>query len=334
MRAAFGAANCENWVPKAMNRRLAIRSLIIGAAGSLFSKLPAAHPIEQQDFVIRSDVRLVLLDVSVKDRAGGFASGLSKDNFAIFENGAAQPITVFASNDVPVTVGILVDESRSMVPKRADVLSAAETFIAESNPQDEIFVLNFNDSVKRGLPEGVLFSDNPDQLRSALYRGTPKGRTALDDAVVDGLKQLELGRRDKKALVVISDGGDNASQHTRREVLDLVERNIATIYTIGLFEAGDPDWNPGLLKRLAGISGGETHFPTDPEEMTAVCRTIAKDIRARYTIGYVPPVKNGGSLRHIRVNVSAAGRSRLVARTRESYRYELVGNESRYGESK
>lgn len=306
-----------------MNRRAAIRSLMIAGAGSFLAKLSAPRPTSQQpDFVIRSEVRLVLLDVSVKDRDGGFVAGLSKDNFAVYENGAAQPITVFASNDVPVTVGILVDESRSMAPKRADVLSAAETFIAESNREDEVFVLNFNDSVKRGLPEGVPFSGDLDQLRAALDRGIPSGRTALNDAVADGLKQLGEGRRDKKTLVVISDGGDNSSHHTRREIVDMVERNIATIYTIGLFEPGDPDWNPGLLKHLARVSGGEAHFPVDSEGMVAVCRAIAKDIRTRYTIGYLPQAKNGGSLRHIRVSVSAPGRSRLIARTRDRYRYE------------
>jgi Ca-activated chloride channel family protein len=170
------------------------------------------------DFVIRSDVRLVLLDVSVKDREGGFTAGLSKDNFRVEENGDRQPITVFANNDIPVTVGILVDNSRSMAPKRAEVLSAATAFIEGSNPQDEIFVLNFNDTVRRGLPGSMLFSDDVTQLRAALSRGTPEGRTALNDAIVDivdGLQQLGHGKRDKKTLVIISDGGDNASHRTR-----------------------------------------------------------------------------------------------------------------------
>lgn len=302
-----------------MNRRAAIRSLVVAGAGSLLRSLTA-----QQDFVIRSEVRLVLLDVSVKDRDGGFVAGLSKDNFSVFENGAAQPITVFANNDIPVTVGILVDESHSMTPKRDDVLRAAESFIDESNRQDEVFVLNFNDSVKHGLPEGVPFSGDLDQLRSALYRGTPRGRTALNDAVVEGLKQLELGRRDKKTLVLISDGGDNASGHARREMIDKVERNIATIYTIGLFEANDPDQNPGLLRQLARTSGGDAYFPADAEGMLAACRGIAKDIRTRYTVGYVPPAKNGGTLRHVRVRVSAPGRPKLIARTRDRYRYETI----------
>ena len=314
-----------------MERRRAIRNLIFGVAASF---LPDAlygrqREDDQQDYVVHSEVRLVLLDVSVKDRDGGFVGGLSKSNFEIFENGVLQPITVFANSDVPVTIGILVDESRSMTPKRTEVLVAAEIFIAESNPKDEIFVLNFNDTVKRGLPGDVAFTDNIEQLRAALNRGVPEGRTALNDAIVEGLKQLELGRRDKKSLIMVSDGGDNASRHTRRDMFDTVERSIATIYTIGLFDASDPDQDTGILKQLARMSGGEAYFPADPASMASVCRGIAKSIRTRYTIGYVPAARNGaGALRRIRVRVSAAGRARLTARTRTRYRYEETGNQS------
>jgi Ca-activated chloride channel homolog len=311
-----------------MTRRWAIRNLMIAGAASLLPRVPAMGPQDDpQDYVIRSEVRLVLLDVSVKDRDGGFVAGLSTDNFAVFEDGVRQPITVFANDDLPVTVGILVDESRSMTPKRADVLSAAETFIEASNPRDEVFVLNFNDTVKRGLPDQAPFSSDLGQLRSALYRGTPEGRTALYDALVDGLEQLEIGRRDKKTLVAISDGGDNASRHTRRDTLDRIERSIATIYTVGLLNTGDRDQDPGFLRRLATITGGEAYLPASPSGMVAVCRRIAKDIRTRYTIGYVPPTGNGADrLRYIRVGVSAAGRPRLMARTRTSYRYVKVEN--------
>ena len=312
-----------------MNRRLAIRTLAVAGAGSLMHKLAGAFAQDQKDFVIHSDVRLVLLDVSVKDRSGGFVSGLSKDNFTVIENGAPQNITVFSATDEPVTVGLLVDESRSMSPRRADVISAAETFIAQSNPQDEIFVLNFNDAVRRGLPEGTLFSDDPEQLRAALYRGHPQGKTVLYDAVIAGIDQLAQGRRDKKTLVVISDGGDTASTHSRREMLDMVEGNLATVYTVGLFEEGDPDRNPGLLRHLAAVSGGVAHFPQDTQSLVAACSAVAKDIRARYTIGYPPPARNGGTIRHIRLNVSAPGHSRLVARTREKYRYEQIESGTR-----
>jgi len=312
-----------------MNRRAAIRSLMVAGAVSFLGRpLRAIAPDDQPDFVIHSDVRLVLLDVSVKDREGGRISGLSKDDFRVDENGARQDITVFANNDIPVTVGILVDNSRSMSPKRGEVLSAATTFIEGSNPHDEIFVLNFNDTVKRGLPENMLFSDDIGQLRKALASGIPEGRTALNDAVMEGLQQLQQGHRDKKTLIVISDGGDNASQHKRREMLDMVERSLATIYTIGLFNEGDPDQDPGILKKLARITGGEAYFPEGAQDLIETCQGIAKDIRTRYTIGYSPTASNGGSLRRVRVHVSASGRTGIIARTRLSYRYEQATNQS------
>ncbi len=179
-----------------MDRRSAIQVLGIGGAGSfLFLAAPylSGHGVEQEPEAsptFRSDVRLVLLDVNVKDRDTGTILGLSKENFTVFEDGRPQQITVFDHNDLPVTVGIVVDESRSMTAKRNDVLTAAETFIQESNRDDQIFVLNFNDRVVSGLPEGTLFSDSIPQLRSALHRGVAEGKTALYDAVTAGLKQL------------------------------------------------------------------------------------------------------------------------------------------------
>jgi len=167
----------------------------------------------QQDFTIRTTSRLVLLDVSVKDSEGGFVSGLTKDNFKVFENGKPQEITQFANADIPVTVGLVVDESGSMRPKKPQVVTAALAFIQASNPQDETFVINFNERARRGLPDIVPFTDDLNMLRAALWNGVPEGRTALYDALEMALHQLDMGRRDKKTLVLISDGGDNISQH-------------------------------------------------------------------------------------------------------------------------
>src|SRR5690348_11402650 len=244
-----------------MKRRRLLKALTLGGAASFYSRLLRASPgdHEEPNYTIRSEARLVLLDVSVRDSHGALVAGLPKDSFHVTENGAPQPITVFDQEDIPVTVGLLVDESRSMAPKRADVLTAAEIFIQESNPQDEIFILNFNDTVRRGLPDGELFSDDVRQLRAALYRGRAEGKTALNDAIVEGLEQLELGRRDKKTLVVISDGGDNASRNMREAMLRKVEGSIATLYTIGLFDEEDGDRNPGVLRRIAAVSGGEAY---------------------------------------------------------------------------
>jgi VWFA-related protein len=280
----------------------------------------AAQPDE---FTLHSDVRLVLLDVSVKDRKGGFATGLTKANFTVEENGHVQPITVFSHDDAPVTIGLLVDESRSMTPKHSDVIAAAEVFIDECNRRDEIFILNFNDTVVPALPHRRPFSDDPRELREALLKTPPAGMTALYDAVVDGLEQLESGRREKKALVLISDGGDTASKRKKQEMLDMVERSAATIYVVGLYEPDDPDRAPGLLKQVANISGGIAYFPNDSRSMIPVCRQIASEIRTRYTVGYVP-MEGNGVLRRVRVKVSAPGENNFVVRTRTSYRYSEV----------
>ena len=315
-----------------MNRRTAVGSMLAAGAGSFLAQLRAGTPTtslppdDDGIYKLRSDVRLVLLDVSVKDGTGNPIPGLSQEHFTILEDGRPQIITAFDHADVPVTVGILVDESLSMTPKRSEVLTAAETFIEESNRQDEIFVLNFNDRVVPGLASEKLFSDDIQELRSALHRGFPEGKTALYDTVVAGLRQLELGTRDKKTLVVISDGGDNASQYNRRNTLALVKSSIATIYTIGLFEVDDPDRDPGILRQLANMSGGESYFPSSPSVMVPVCRRIAKEIRTRYTIGYHPPV-GAESFRNIKVRVSVPGHGRVYVRTRGSYRYEGVKND-------
>ncbi len=292
---------------------------------------PAASEPPPGDFTIRANVKLVLLDVSVKDSAGGFVSGLTKDNFTVSEDGKPQTITQFASQDAPVSIGIVVDESGSMRPKRPEVITAALALIGGSNPQDETFIINFNEKVYRGLPDTMLFTDNTNALRAALWSTQPEGRTALYDALFASLRQLDWGRRDKKTLVVISDGGDNISTHNFKDVMNQVEKSLATIYTVGVFDEDDPDRNPGVLKDLAHVSGGVAYFPQKIEEVVPICKGIAKDIRNRYTLGYVPASGTGKSqLRHIKISVSAPDHGKLIARTRTSYLYSEEG----VGESK
>ncbi len=281
---------------------------------------------EAPEFTIHSRVERVLLDVSVKDARGGFIGGLGKDSFRVFEDGKPQQISEFAAGDIPVTVGIVVDQSGSMAPKRAEVRTAALTFAKESNPRDEMFVINFNDTVRRGLPKEVLFTDRMDLLRTALLAGVAEGRTALYDAIDVALKQLDEGREAKKTLVLISDGGDNASRHKLADVLRLTEETAATMYTIGVFDEDDPDRNPGLLRKLALISGGSAYFPRQLDEIVPICRGIARDIRNRYMLGYTPPSGTGAEgIRHIRVQAGAEGHGRPVVRTRTSYLYTRDG---------
>jgi Ca-activated chloride channel family protein len=284
---------------------LAAPVMVLVAAGFYQKSAPTAgNGQEPPNYTIRTTSRLVLLDVSVKSRDEGFVSGLTQDNFKVYENGKPQQITQFANADIPVTVGILVDESGSMRPKRAEVIAAALEFIKASNPQDEVFVINFNEKARHGLPDTVLFSDNIDQLGTALWRGIPEGRTALYDAIEMALHQTDMGRRDKKTLLVISDGGDNVS---------------VTIYTIGIYDENDPEANPGVLKQLAQVSGGGSYFPKTLEEVVPICRQIAKDVRTRYTIGYIPELNNGKPERQIKVVATSPAGQKLNVRTRTRY---------------
>ncbi|MGA2213210.1 MAG: VWA domain-containing protein [Bryobacteraceae bacterium] len=278
----------------------------------------SAQAEEPRDFTIRTTSRLVLLDVSVKDASGGFVSGLSKDDFKVYENGKPEDITQFANADIPVTVGIAVDESGSMRPKRSEVITAALVFNQASNPMDEMFIINFNERARRGLPDDVLFSDKVQELRAALWQGKPEGRTVLYDAMMMALNQLQFGRRDKKTLVVISDGGDNHSQHTLEDVTREVLMSVATIYTIGLYDEDDPESNEGVLKKLAQVSGGVFYHPLKLSEIVPICQQIAKDIRTRYTIGYVPSAQ-GKAERHIKVVASSPDHPKLLVRTRTKY---------------
>ena len=278
----------------------------------------SAQDSGQKEFTIQTTSRLVLLDVSVKDPKGGFVSGLTKDNFKVFENGKPETISQFSNADIPVTAGLVVDESGSMRPKRAQMLTAAMIFIHESNPMDEMFVINFNEKARRGLPDIMLFSDNIRQLRDALWQGEPEGRTALYDAIEMALHQLDFGREAKKTLVVISDGGDNHSTHTLQQVKHDVLASLATIYTVGIYDEDDPEKNEGVLKDLAHVSGGVFYHPTTVAEIVPVCRQIARDIRSRYTIGYVPSAE-GKMVRHVKVVASSPEHPKLEVRTRTSY---------------
>ncbi len=271
------------------------------------------------DFTIKTQVNLVLLDVSVRDNKHGLVSGLAKDAFTVFEDGKPQTISEFASADIPVTVGLVVDNSGSMRPKKPEVITASLVFVQSSNPLDEMFVINFNDRVRRGLPPLVPFTDDPKLLREALVRTDPAGRTSLYDAIFEGLNQLEMGRRDKKTLLVVSDGGDNASKHTLQETMRRVLESRATIYTIGVFDEDDQDKNPGVLQRLANVSGGDTFLPKQLDDIAPICRQIAKDIRTRYTIGYIPSNTDHRGVRHIKVAVTSPTHEKLIARTRTSY---------------
>jgi VWFA-related protein len=272
-----------------------------------------------QEYTISDNVNLVLLDVSVQNPHGGYVTGLTKADFHVSEDGHTRQISHFASVDTPVTVGLVVDNSGSMESKRGAVILAGLAFAKESNPQDEFFVVNFNNYVVRGLPPSMPFTDDLQTLRSALYYGKPVGQTALYDATADALKHLEHGHRDKRTLIIVSDGGDNVSKLSLTQLMPLVEGSRATIYTVGLFDPEDRDLNPAVLRKLSSVSGGEYFQPQNLSDVIPIFHKISKDIRNRYSIGYVPDVKTDKrQIRSVKVTAHENGQ-RLIVRTRTTY---------------
>jgi VWFA-related protein len=269
---------------------------------------------------ISVNVDLVLLHATVRNGSGGFVSGLQRQDFRVHEDGHPQAIGLFQHEDVPVAVGLVVDNSGSMKRKRSDVAAAALAFVQSSNSEDEMFVVNFNERVTLGLPDMKLFSARPFELTEALMGVPASGKTALYDAIEAGFIHLQKASRNKKVLIVVSDGGDNASKHTLDEVLLDAERSDAMIYTVGLFDEYDKDRNPGVLRRIARATGGEAFFPAEPGAVVKICQGIAQDIRNQYTIGYTPANRNlDGGYRQIRVSVVGHHGGKLFVRTRDGY---------------
>jgi VWFA-related protein len=187
-----------------------------------------------------------------------------------------------------------------------------------------MFVVNFNENVSFGLPDNTPFTDQVAQLQFALSRIASNGMTALYDAVAAALEHLKKGNRDKKVLIVISDGGDNASKHNLAQIMAMAGHPDAIIYTIGLFVAEDPDRNTHALKQLAKDTGGEAFLPETVSEVLPICERIARDIRNQYTIAYAPTNrKQDGTYRVIHVKAGAPGRGRVFVRTRAGYNAPL-----------
>jgi Ca-activated chloride channel family protein len=281
----------------------------------------APSPNQLSPFAIRSNVNLVVLRATVRDRKGAPVSGLEKESFQVYEDRVLQQIESFSHEDVPVTVGLVIDSSGSMRPKRSDVIGAALAFARYSNAEDQMFVVNFNEHVSMGLPAATPFTNNAAQLKTALSRNVITGLTALYDAIAVALEQLQKGKWDKKVLIIVSDGGDNASKRNLAQVMSMVNRSNAVIYTLGVFDETDEDRNPRVLKQLSRASGGEAFFPKSLPEILPICEQIAHDIRSQYTITFVPTnKKQDGAYRTIDVKArGTSGGRRLSVITRAGY---------------
>jgi Ca-activated chloride channel family protein len=270
--------------------------------------------------VFTTESSLVVLHVTVKDKQGHYIGGLTKDAFDVFEDGRPQPVAFFTAEDAPVSVGVLIDSSGSMYANRELVVTAATEFVERSNPKDEVFGLTFNETVVPALPEGTRFTSDAHVLRQALAATIKtRGRTALYDAIADGIEYLADGQYERKVLVVVSDGGDNASETTFEQILDKVRASNVVIHAVGLVDPIDPESNLKRLRQLAEASGGIAFRPADAHQVRDALERVALDIRSAYTVGYAPVDTATGGFRHIRAGVRAPNVKGVVVRTRAGY---------------
>jgi VWFA-related protein len=275
---------------------------------------------QQAPPTIAVSVNLVLIPTSVTDARGAFVPGLKAEQFRVLEDGRPQELTVFEVGDMPVTVGLVVDHSRSMGSKLPAVAAAVNSFAHTSNRQDEMFVVDFNDDVSIELMKGKAFTSDPREVQEALAAVSARGRTALYDAISEGLNHLQYAHWQKKALIIISDGGDNASRLKYSQVLAQAHQSQTLIYAIVLAGSDNVEENPELLRRLSKDTGGIAYFPRAGESVESASANIARDLREQYSLGYIPQaMKQSGGFRKIEVKVNAQGHGKLHVRTRQGY---------------
>src|SRR5438270_1527632 len=282
-------------------------------------------------FVIKKQVEEVQLHASVIDEKQHPVTTLSRDAFTVFEDGQPQRITSFRREDIPVALGILIDNSGSMRDKRAQVNQAALNLVRASNPQDEVFVVNFNDESYLDAP----LTNNMAKLKEALDHVDSRGGTAMYDAVIASVPELERSKLDKKVLLVVTDGEDNASRMSLEQAVRHVQdENGPVIYTIGIFSDDQPrkKRDQRALRTLSERTGGVAFFPRDLHEVDQISQDVAHDIRNQYTIGYKPlkPQSQGG-YRSVRVEAKSKGFGRMQVRTRSGY---YAGQTSETGTAK
>src|ERR1700721_2588750 len=238
---------------------------------------PSPPPDSAASATISVNSALVALPVRVTDTKGHVVSGLTLKDFAVFEDGRPQKLTLFQQEDAPVTVGLVVDHSRSMGPKLAGVIAAVSAFAHSSNPQDEMFVVDFNDDVWLQILGGKPFTHSAKDLETALKAVSARGRTALYDAVAEALNHLRFGHCEKQALIIVSDGGDNASHQKFSQILALAQRSQVIIYSIVLQAEGQEE-NPGVLGRLSKSTGGIAYFPQSAETIASTSPPTARNL--------------------------------------------------------
>jgi Ca-activated chloride channel homolog len=269
-------------------------------------------------YVFKKEVDEVTLHATVVDDHNRLVTNLTRNDFTVFEDSKAQKIISFRREDIPVAIGIVIDNSGSMRLKRPAVNAAAINLVQASNPQDKVFIVNFNEEYFLDQD----YTASIPKLKDALERIEARGGTALYDATVASADHLKKsGELEKKVLLVVTDGEDNASRESLEQAVRRLQvENGPTVYTIGLLQEEHSKRAKRALREMAEETGGVAYFPKDLSEVNAITTQIAHDIRNQYTIGYKPDTpQSAGGYRAVRVDAQAKGYKKLQVRTRSGY---------------
>lgn len=280
--------------------------------------LPAQQSDSLDATIFRTDTRLVVVHATAEDKEGHFIPDLPKSAFQVYENGVLQEIKSFRHEDVPVSLGLIIDNSASMLDKRSKVAAAALALVKSSNPEDEVFIVNFDE-----MPSlDVDFTSDTKQLQRGLARIDSRGGTAMRDALRTAIEHVKgRNKKDKKVLVVVTDGNDNSSMEPLDTVIRAAQQNEVLIYSVGLLTEEAPreaEKAKQALDALARATGGQAYYPKDVSEIDHIAPQIAHEIRNQYIVTYSPTNQElDGSFRQIRLLVNAPGVSTI--RTRSGY---------------
>jgi VWFA-related protein len=294
----------------------------------LESKSPQQAPAKPRGYTIGVNVDLIVIHTSVVDKTGHFVSGLKKESFTVYEDGVAQTISSFNQEDVPVSLGIILDTSGSMRHKIDLVNKAALSFIRASNPEDQVFLVGFNDQVE--LLED--FTGDIEAIADSLDNIIVTGGTALYDAIYLGVQKAQTGSKPKKAIIVITDGEDRDSYYKLDELVAKVQESDVQVYSVGFLNP-IPDkglfgkWSKSVpekahdaMARISEETGAKAFFPKKPEEMAAIVAEIAHELRNQYSVGYLSTnTARDGSYRRVKIVLDSANASKYLPRYRRGY---------------
>ena len=258
---------------------------------------------------IAVDVNLVLVNVTVTDDWNRIVTGLDKENFSVLEGSEVQQVRHFSSEDAPISLGVIFDMSGSMNDKIMKAREAVIEFFKTANPQDEFFMITFADK-----PEEVSdFTSSIEDIQGKLVYTVPKGRTALLDAIYLGVSKMRQARYPKKAMLIISDGGDNHSRYTQGEIESTVKESDVAVYAVGIYDryfaTQEEMLGPGLLERITELTGGRSFTIEDPNDLSRVARRIGSALRNQYVLGYSPRnLERNGKWRKIKVKLRLSKR--------------------------